>query len=518
MLIRWLAVSRKALAGVPYVIHPTQWANGSRANYKYWAFGAIAIGTLGSVMDHGSTNVALPTIANHFDTDIPTVQWVVIGYALTITALLLPMGRLADLVGRKKVYLIGSLVFVVGAVAATSSTSLTMLMMSRILQGVGAAMTQGTGMAIITSSFPPEERGKAIGLIMVIVGSGGVAGPAIGGVLVEAFDWPAVFFLNVPLGLLGIAVAMTILRESRSARDPQERGSQFDWLGAALSAGALLALLLAMTNGHRSGWSSPPILAAGLGSCGLMASFIWWELHTSNPMLDLRLFSRRTFSFGVSAAFLTFLGSSAVLVLMPFYLQGVLHYSPRTAGLIVMPGALCMAVMGPISGALSDRFGWRWFTVGGLLSSSMGLFLLSRLTEESTLIAVLPALILTSGGMGTFYSPNTSSVLSAAEPEKYGIVSALLNLIRNGANIVSLAMAAAIVTAAMASMGFEPSLDAVRGPAGAGMGHAFTVGLRNAFLTMMGLLLIAAAVSAFKGERAKELETVAPTGVGQSPD
>ena len=489
-----------------------------RPGYKYWVFGAIAVGTLGSVVDHGSTNVALPTIARHFNTDLPTIQWLVIAYILTITALLLPMGRLADIVGRKKVYIAGSLVFVLGADLAGSSSSLSMLILSRILQGIGAAMTQGTSMAIITSIFPPHQRGKAIGLIMTVVGSGAVAGPAIGGVLVEAFDWPYVFFINVPLGLLAIGAALVVLQEDGPGQESQGQRSKFDWLGAALSTGALVTLLMAMTNGHKSGWTSLPILVAALSFFALMVSFIWWELRTSNPMMDLRLFQRKTFSLGVSAAFFNFLGSSAVLVLMPFYLQGVLGFSPRTAGFTLMPGAVCMALMGPVSGELSDRFGWRWFTVGGLASSTAGLFLFSRLTENSSLAMVFPALILTSTGMGTFYSPNSSSVFSAVEQEKYGIVSALLNLVRNGANIISLAMATAVVTVTMGSMGFEPSLDAVSEAAGTGVEHAFSVGLRNAFLTMMGLLLISMAVSAVKGEKVKELGQVAPAASGQSPD
>ena len=446
-------------------------------------------------MDHGSVNVALPTIAGHFQSDFSTVQWVTIAYALTISALLMPMGRLSDFIGSKKVYIIGSLVFMLGAVVAGSAPNLTTLIAARVLQGCGAAMTQGTGMAIVIAAFPAGERGKAIGLIMTIVGTGAIAGPAMGGFLVDAFGWRSVLFANVPVVLLGVAASMAILVESRGAQIGQDARRKFDWLGAALSTGALITLLLALTNGHRFGWTSPWILVAMLSSIALLIAFIWWELRATVPLLDLRLFQRKVFSLGVTAHFLTFLGSSAALFLTPFYLQQVLGFTPRETGLILVPNAVCMAILGPLSGHFSDRYGWRRFTVGGLIRSTMALLLLSRLTADSTLAMVMPALILQSSGMGMFYSPSSSSILSAVERERYGVLVGFLNLIRNGANVTSVAMAAAIVTATMGAMGYEPSLEAVRGGSDAGVSYAFTLGLRHAYLTMMGLLLVAMAVS-----------------------
>lgn len=474
------------VAGVP-VVRLRSW------EYKYLAFSVVAIGMFASVVDHGSVNVALPTIAGHFGSDFATVQWVTIGYALTISALLLPMGRLSDLIGPKKVYIIGSLVFVLGAAVAGSSSNLTILIAARIFQGCGAAMTQGTGMAIVIAAFPANERGKAIGLIMTMVGTGAIAGPAVGGFLVDAMGWRSVLLVNVPMVLLGVAASMAILVDSRDAHTAQER--KFDWLGAALSTGAMLTLLLALTNGHKSGWTSPTMLVAIASAVIMLATFIWWELRITAPLLDLRLFQRKVFSLGVSAHFMLFLGSSAAMFLTPFYLQQVLGFTPRESGLILVPNAVCMAVLGPISGHLSDRYGWRRFTVGGLVLSTTALFLLSRLTETSSLAQVMPALMLQSAGMGIFYSPSSSSILSAVERERYGVLVGFLNLIRNGANVTSVAMAAAIVTASMGSMGYEPSLDAVRGGGGAGVGFAFTVGLRYAYLTMMGLLLAAMALS-----------------------
>ncbi len=471
-------------------------------NYKWWAFVAVAIGTFASVADQVSVNVALHPVARHFNSDIPTVQWVIISYTLTISALLLPMGRLSDIIGLKKVYIIGSLVFALFALGAGLSANLGLLITSRVLQGAGAAMTQGTGMAIIAAAFPPNERGKAIGLMMGVVSSGAIVGPALGGFLLDLFGWRAVFLVNIPMVSLSIGLGLAVLAghvSDRSSGEPGQRRAGFDWQGATMSTGMLLLLLLSVTYAHRFGWTSPAIVSGLIGFVILLAGFVWWELKTPNPMLDLRYFRVGVFSCGTSAAFLTFMGGISIFFLTPFYLQGVLGYSPTETGLALVPGAVCMLFLGPLSGRLSDRYGWRALTVSGLALSAVSLFILSRLTAESSLWAVLPGLILQSCGMGLFFSPNASSVLSSVSRESYGVISAFLNLIRNAGNVVSIAVATAIVTATMGSMGYEPSLAAVQVGGAAGVGHAFTVGLRYTFLTMTGLMLLAMVISALRG-------------------
>ena len=477
---------------------------------KYVVFGALAIGLFASVVDHGSVIVALPSIAEELHIDLPSVQWVVIGFALTISALLLPMGRLADMMGQKRVYILGSVILMVGAAAAGMSPNIATLLLTRVLQGVGAAMTQGTGMAIMTSVFPSHERGRAIGLLMTTVGVGAVAGPAIGGIVVDLIHWRAVFFINIPLGLVGVVATLFVLRRWESER--ASRDSRFDWVGAGLSTGVLVALLLGLTLAVNRGWMSVPILAAFVLSASLFVGFIWWELRTDTPMFNLRFFRDRVFSCGVSAAFLTFLGQSAVLFLMPFYIQNVLGFSPKIAGLVVMPGALCMAIMGSVSGTLSDRFGWRWFTVGGMGCSIVGLAILSRLTDTSHLWEVIPGLILVNCGMGMFYSPNASSVLSAVGRESYGVVSGFLNLVRNSANVISLAIATTVVTVTMGSLGFEPSLEAVRTSSVEGVRGAFTIGMRNAFYVLVVLVIASMTVSFLQGrpKAAPRQEQAAP--------
>ena len=470
--------------------------NQARSN-KYVVFGALAIGLFANVMDHGSVIVALPSVAEDLVIELTSVQWVVIGYALTISALLLPMGRLADMMGQKRVYILGSIILMVGAAGAGLAPELGSMLSARFVQGIGSAMTQGTGMAIMTSVFPSHERGRAIGLLMTTVGVGAVAGPAIGGIVVDFIHWRAVFFLSIPLGLIGVLASLYVLRGWESER--ASRGSRFDWTGAILSTGILVALLLGLTLAVNRGWMSAPILTAFVLSAGLFVAFIWWELRTESPMLNLRFFRDRVFSCGVSAAFLTFLGQSAVLFLMPFYIQNVLGHSPKVAGLVVMPGALCMAIMGSVSGTLSDRFGWRLFTVGGMVCSTAGLIILSQVSDTSRLWEVIPGLILVNCGMGMFYSPNSSSVLSAVGRDSYGVVSGFLNLVRNSANVISLAIATTVVTVTMGSLGFEPSLEAVRTSSVEGVRGAFTVGMRNAFYVLVALVIASMAVSFLQG-------------------
>lgn len=485
-----------------------------RAGYKWWAFGALALGMFTNVADHGSVIVALPTIADHFLTDLPTVQWVVIGYALAISAFLMPMGRLGDIVGPKRVYLAGLTVFVIGSVLAGLSVNVWMLIGSKIFQGVGAGMTQGTGMAMILRAFSDEERGKALGLQMSMVGAGGVAGPAMGGFIVALFGWQWVFGVNAILGALALVAAAVIVREVH--RPSEARTADFDWLGAVLSTSALLSLLIGLTLGPSLGWMSPSVALIALAFVATLGGFIWWELRTPLPMLDVRLFTRKLFGLGVLASTLSFLANQPTRFLIPFYLQAVLGFSPSTVGLIIVPGFAIVAFVGPISGWLSDRFGWRPFNVGGLALSAIGLFLLGLLRTDSSVWLVLAGLLMQNLGMGVFYGPNNSSIMAAVEKSRYGVVAGFLNLVRNSSNVASIAMGTAVVTAFMAAGGYPPSLSGVTADSDLGLLQAFTNGFSFYLLMMSGLLVLGMVASFFKGARAEPEPSAARGGTTDS--
>lgn len=471
-------------------------------HYKWWAFIAIAVGTFTSVADFGSLIVALPTISAHFGTDLPTTQWVMIGYSLTISALLLPMGRLSDIIGRRRVYIIGFCIFIVGGILASTAQNIQILIFFKILQGIGGSMTQGTGMAMAVTAFPANERGQALGSSITVVGAGNILGPVLGGLIAGTLGWRWIFYTSVILSVISIAAVVLVLDGKRFSRKGTGSAA-FDWPGAALSTGALLSFLLVMTNGPRFGWTFPPVLIGMVTLLAFVALFIWREQRVPAPLMDLELFKSRFVSMAVGAQFLSFAANSSVRFLIPFYLQAVRGYSPQQVGLIVVPSAIAMIVAGPISGRLSDKYGLRRFTVGGLIMSTTGLLLLSIVTENSPLALVVVALVMQMGGNGTFYPPNNASILGSVQEGKYGVMSGFVNLVRNAGNITGIAVGTAIVTAVMASHGFPPSLAAVSEVGGGEVIGSFVSGLRVAYKIMALILIVSMVLSFIRGSGPK---------------
>ena len=472
-------------------------------NYKWWVYCAVAAGMFTSVMDQSGTNIALPAIADHFLLDIPTVQWVTLSYILATSALFMPAGRLSDIVGRKYVFMGGLAIFAGAAVVGGLSTSFPMLLGAKILQGVASAGIGANGMAMVAEIFPDKERGKALGLYMTIIGTGVILGPVVGGVLVGSLGWRAVFFAVVPMGLLALVAASLVLRKTTRATS-ENKSLSFDWGGAGMSSGALVAFLLSLTNAHRFGWDSPLIVGGFVLAVALVIGFLWWEKHAPDPMLDLAFFKMHAFSMGVAARFSSFLGSSSVFFLMPFFLVQALHYSPSKAGIFMVPSAIGMAVMGPISGQLSDKLGTRWLSVIGMGISTCAFIVFTRMTVDASPGHVLLGMTLQGIGMGIFSSPNTSSIMSSVSKANYGIASAFLNTTRTSANLSGVALATTIVTITMGVMGFEPSLSAVSAGGGDGVRISFVTGLSRAFILGGAFVFLSSAISAVGSRRLED--------------
>ena len=453
-----------------------------------------------SVMDQSGINIALPQISEHFAADIPTVQWITLGYSLATSAMLMPMGRLSDMIGRKEVYLIGYAGFVILAFVGGLSQSLAFLIAAKILQGIASAGVQANSMALITEVFPSSERGKAMGLYMTIIGTGAISGPILGGLIVSNFGWRWVFFAGIPVGILAMISAALILKGMNAQQAGRSSRGSFDWVGAALSSAALVVFLLAMTNGWKIGWMSAPIVAGFAATVVLLAAFIVWELRVSDPMLDLSLFSSRVFSLAISARFVQFMGGSAIFFLMPFYLIQGLGYEASRAALLMIPGSLCMAIVSPLAGRLSDRLGTKWLAAAGAIFSAAGMLNLSLLSIESPAWQIILGIFLSGLGMATFSSPNTSAIMGSLTPDKYGIVSGFVNLARTSANVTGVALSTTFVTITMASYGFEPTLSVLADGGGEGVRIAFVAGLSLALKVSFGLMLLALALTLFRTE------------------
>ncbi len=474
---------------------------------KWVVFGAVAPGIFVTLLDEFGLNQAVPPIADHFDATIPEVQWVVLGYLLTVGALLLALGRLADIVGLRRMYLAGMVIFTAGAVLAGSTPSLGALIGFKVFQGVGAAMVQATSVPIITSAFPSGQRGRALGMFMAVLALGAIAGPVVGGGAVTLLGWRAMLYLAAPVGIVSVVLALRVLglSDPQSAAEPDapaagagRRGplGGFDWPGAALSTGALVAFLLTVSNGNQAGWSSPAAVGGFAAVGALLAGFVAWELRTEDPLLPLEMFRNGTFLIGQATMFLMVLGNSAVFFLTPFYLQDVAGLSPVLSGLVVAAVPVAFLVSGPAVGNLSDRWGWRRFVPLGLAMGTASMVMLTRLDAGSPIWLSVAAMALMGFGLGFIFSPAQNAIYGVIRPGRQGVVTGFINMARNAATLSSIAVATAIVTATMGSLGYEPSLDAVREGGAAGIEHAFMSGMTRAYLVGAAVVAAGLAVSA----------------------
>ena len=475
---------------------------------KWACFLAVGIGTFVLILDQSSVNIALPQISSHFRVRISEVQWVVIGYGLTTGALMIPIGRFSDIFGKKAIYFLGFVISAVGSLFAGTSPSLGILVISRSIQGMGGAMIQANAMAILITVFPLHKRSFVIGVYMTIIGVASVIGPVYGGVVVQQLGWRWLLLITIPLTVFSALYAYKVLPEFPSDRTSEAGQSSFDLKGSILFSALMAFIMIIMTNGHRFGWFSIQITLALLISIFLGILFTMSQIKASFPLIDLQLLKRKYFALGSLSGFFTFLSGTAVFFMMPFYLQGVLGYSPSNAGLIMMPMAGCFALSGPISGWLSDHYGWRKIEITGLLCVSISLFLLSFITTQSKVEGLLPLLGFLGLGMGLFYSPNSASILSVVERDRYSLGTSFINVTRNYASIVGISLTTAVITTVMGSLGYEASLDAVKEAGSShGVRTAFVEGLNSAFRVQVVLTALAVILTALKGRVSADQHT-----------
>jgi EmrB/QacA subfamily drug resistance transporter len=397
------------------------------------------MGVFLATIDSSIVNVALPTLVRDLRTDFPTVQWVVLAYLLTLTTLMLSVGRLADMHGKKPLYTLGFVIFTVGSVLCGLAPSVYGLIVFRVLQALGATMILSLGNAIITEAFPSEERGRALGINGTMVSLGIIVGPTLGGLLIGALSWRWIFFVNLPVGILGTLLALRYV----PATAPIGK-QRFDVPGAILLMLGLLALLLAMTFGQTIGFGSWQVLLLLLTFLLCLMTFIRHERRSDHPLIDLKLFRQRDFTVGVFTGFNTFVAIAGIVLLMPFYLQNVLDYDPQQVGLLMAAVPIAMGIVAPISGSLSDRFGTRPMTVIGLAILLIGYLSLTTLSLTTSALMYLLLFLPIGIGMGAFQSPNNSAIMGSAPSHRLGVVSGMLAITRTLGQTTGIAILGAI--------------------------------------------------------------------------
>ncbi|HET6616389.1 MAG TPA: MFS transporter [Gemmatimonadota bacterium] len=427
---------------------------------KWWVMLAIAMGVFLGTIDGSIVNVALPTLVEELETTFPVVQWVVLAYLLTLATLVLGIGRLGDIVGKKLIYTWGFGVFTLGSVLAGLSPSVGWLIGARILQGLGAAMIFALGFAIITEAFPREERGRALGINGAIVSVGVVLGPTLGGLLIGSLGWRWIFFVNLPIGIVGTFTAIRYIPDV-----PPEGGERFDFLGSAVFLVTLLSFLLGLTFGQTHGFGHAlPLALLALAAVSLPA-FVAVERHAEHPMLDLSLFRNRLVSVNLFAGWASFAAIGGVFILLPFYLENVLGHSPMETGLLLASTPLALGLSAPAAGTISDRIGpWPVILVGlSVLFASYVLMI--SLDASTTAVGYLLSMAPVGLGMGIFQSPNNSAIMGAVPPRRLGVTSGLLTITRitgqlSGISILGTVWASRV--AAHAGARVEPSAAAAR--------------------------------------------------------
>lgn len=403
---------------------------------KWWTLLVVGVGTFMSAVDGSVVNTALPIIQSETGAIFSTLEWVVLVYLLTIISLLLVVGRLGDMYGRKRFYLSGFLIFTIGSLMCGLSPGVHALIVFRAVQATGAAMIFALAPAVLTGAFPKRQRGQALGMQATLTYLGLSVGPALGGLLTHHFGWRSIFFINLPIGMIVVPLGYLVLK-----RDVQRSSAALDPIGAITLAIALSTLLLALTKVQVMGWANPLIIAMFAVSAVAFTGFIIAETRITHPMLDLKLFKNRMFGASTAAAFLNYVANSSVTFLMPFYLIGAGRYRVDKAGLLLTATSIAMATVAAPAGWLSDRIGVRIPATTGMSVVVLGMLLLRQLQPGAHPLTVVLHLGLIGIGIGFFTSPNNSAIMGSAPEHAQGVAGALLAAARNTGFAVGTAIA-----------------------------------------------------------------------------
>ncbi len=412
---------------------------------KWWVLAAMVFGLLMPMLDNLVVNVALPTIQRELGAGVSGVAWIIDAYTLTFASFMLTGGALGDFYGRKRFFMVGLVVFTVGSLLCGLSTSTGQLVAFRALQGLGAALLLPGSLSIITATFSGKERGAAIGIWAAFSGLAIALGPIVGGYLVEHVSWESIFFINLPVGIIGLVMTAVVVPETRDT----SRSRRVDPPGLITGTAGIFFLVYALIEGNARGWTDELIVGAFVLSALFLAAFFRIEARRPSPMLPLAFFRIPTFSASNVVAAAVFFALFGVTFFLTLYLQNIQGYSPVAAGWRLFPFTLMILLVAPVSGRLSDRYGARWFMTFGTLTAAIGMAMLIRTEVGSPYTTViLPAFFVLGAGLAATMAPMTSAVMGSVETRHAGVASAATNTSRELGGVFGIALLGAIVTAA----------------------------------------------------------------------
>lgn len=394
---------------------------------KYRLFTVGAIGTFMATLDGSIVNVALPTMATEFGVPVNQVAWVVLSYALTLVSLMMVFGAWAARRGYGFAYKFGYIFFILGSVLCSISSSLWMLLAGRVIQAIGAAMFQAVGPGMVTTIFPENERGKGIGLMVMMVSAGLMTGPPLGGLLLSWWSWHSIFIINIPIGFIGLGLTLKYFRHL-----PQRSSARkMPLLGTLAISVTLLTGMAAVSLVGDLSFSDPRILGLIAVALLSLAVFIRSESRPEKALVGFDLLKNNQFTGALGAMVTMFISMSGVLILVPFYLERIKHYEPKSVGLFLMVLPISMFILAPLSGRLSDKIGYRALTSLGMASLMFGLFMLGRIEVTSSSNYLLLALAAIGSGVGIFSTPNSSALMGAVGRDQRSVVSGIMGTTRN---------------------------------------------------------------------------------------
>jgi EmrB/QacA subfamily drug resistance transporter len=464
-------------------------------NRKWWTLGAVAFGLFMIMLDNTIVNVALPSIQRDLNIGISELEWVFNGYALTFGVLMLTGGKLADLLGRRRIFIAGLVIFTVASLGCGLASSASFLIAARVVQGVGSALMNPATLSIITATFPPRQRGMAIGIWAGVSAMALAIGPLVGGLITQHWSWNWIFFINVPIGILAIVVARLVIDESRDTSAEQ----RLDLPGLLTSAIGLFALTYGLIEANTYGWTSARILGLfAVAVIGLVA-FALLELHQRAPMLDLSLFKNGTFAGANTVMLLVGLAMFGVFFYNSLFIQNIIGYSAVQTGASFLPMTVLIILVAPIAGKYSDRVGSRWLMGAGMLLLSASLLIFSRLDAGSDFWDILPGLLVGGFGMAIVMTPTTAAAMGSVPVDKAGVGSAVLNSMRQVGGSLGIAVMGAIVAA-----------SATGAPGTPQAAEGFVRGYQHALTVAAAIALLGAVLSVVTVRKYRHMEQPVP--------